>query len=68
MHPYDATCYCPRCNKERLRRAAQSARYNLPRRKHRACSERRASREEQHARYLDCGPQAWDDYPNNDKE
>lgn len=23
--------------------------------------ERIASREEQHARYIDCGPQAWDD-------
>jgi hypothetical protein len=22
---------------------------------------RQASREEQHARYIDCGPQAWDD-------
>lgn len=26
-----------------------------------ARNEKRASREEQHARYLDCGPLAWDD-------
>jgi hypothetical protein len=24
-------------------------------------AEKKASREEQHARYIDCGPQAWDD-------
>jgi hypothetical protein len=68
-HSYDKTanCQCARCVKERARRAAQSAsttaRYELgidhlrkPKRRQRV-----ATREEQHARYIDCGPGAWDD-------
>lgn len=63
-HPYDKTanCECTRCVKERTRRAAQSAANAQPKPvRYRAPRERVASREEQHARYIDCGPQAWDD-------
>lgn len=63
-HPYDKACACSRCEHERARRAAQSAAdgHGRPRRR----SFRRriasiASREEQNARYIDAGPQAWDD-------
>ena len=64
-HPYKPICDCSRCIRERNRRAEQSAadprkqHYNAP--KPRRARERRATREEQHARYIDCGPGAWDD-------
>lgn len=63
-HPYNAAagCDCMRCTRERARRAAQSAAAldkQLP--KQRRTRERVASRAEQHARYIDCGPAAWDD-------
>lgn len=71
-HPYDknSACQCKRCVKERTRRAAQSQAHQtyghaavkietLWRNNKRA--RRIASRTEQQARYLDCGPQAWDD-------
>ena len=76
-HPYDklANCQCARCVKERARRAAQSKldsrwRLNAARaiqppgaagRAHRRNAIKVATREEQHARYIDCGPQNWDD-------
>jgi hypothetical protein len=71
-HPYDrdANCQCERCVRERARRAAQSAAHTTYghaaikvstfKRRQRAAS-RVASRAEQHARYIDCGPQNWDD-------
>lgn len=67
-HPFDklANCQCARCVKERLRRAHQSADsaasqiFKRPIRVARV-KPRVASREEQHARYIDCGPGAWDD-------
>lgn len=65
-HPYDktASCQCERCTKERARRAKQSAgsapKLKTP--KPRALKTARyASREEQHGRYIDSGPGAWDD-------
>ena len=64
-HPYDkaAHCQCARCTKERARRAAQSA-VSAPKPKLRSpkrAAIKEASREEQHGRYIDCGPGAWDD-------
>lgn len=64
-HPFDKAgdCYCDRCIKERLRRATQSALdpRNNPHPKRATRRGRAASRADQHARYIDCGPQAWDD-------
>lgn len=72
-HPYDrnSDCQCNRCVKERARRAEQTAvsnasaaAYRIRARRSRHCAviaDRVATREEQHARYIDCGPQAWDD-------
>ena len=48
-------CIDPNCRmpfKVQLQRKARLRTYNR---------EKHASREEQHARYLDCGPLAWDD-------
>lgn len=61
-HAYLLGCACARCVKERARRDAQGAQtadHKRQRRYKRA--ETRASREEQHGRYIDTGPQAWDD-------
>jgi len=54
------TKLCDRCGKWHL--VAQPCRQDTQRRprRHRP-NTRRASRAEQHARYIDCGPQAWDD-------
>lgn len=66
-HPYALDCSCARCDRERSRRAAQSAAdwRNAPRPARKRRSARRnpdhASRAEQAARYLDAGPLAWDD-------
>ena len=67
-HSFNPSCDCKRCVKEKARRTAQSQ--NDPRRMASAFKklktrktprEKIASREEQHARYIDCGPAAWDD-------
>lgn len=65
-HPYDkaANCFCDRCERERARRAEQraSAVHNArPVARRARSSPQVASRAEQHARYIDCGPAAWDD-------
>lgn len=71
-HPYDrnGSCECKRCTRERARRAGQSAQTQAVIGIHKALErsqrsqrtrERVASRAEQHALYLDTGPQAWDD-------
>lgn len=65
-HPYNAAhdCQCARCIKERARRALQArgdARAKRTDQLTRQARARHASREEQHARYIDCGPGAWDD-------
>lgn len=65
-HPYDKTanCQCERCTKERLRRLGQAVNSQLSVAKVRTpkpAALKQASREEQHARYIDCGPGAWDD-------
>lgn len=69
-HPYDkaADCHCPRCERERARRDMQRAHAvaDDPRgqpvtRRQKVPVPRHATRAEQHARYIDCGPQAWDD-------
>jgi hypothetical protein len=59
-HPYTIGCECKRCVREAARREAQRRTTN---RGARAASlkPRCATREEQRARYLDCGPAAWDD-------
>lgn len=68
-HSYDENCHCKRCDNERIRRSnfragdprtfrAVSDYKPLARRRRRTNV---ASREEQNARYIDCGPQAWDD-------
>lgn len=59
-HSYLIGCTCERCTREATRRAAQAASDPRPRQHTRARS-RVASRAEQHARYIDCGYQAWDD-------
>jgi hypothetical protein len=70
-HAYDKTanCQCERCTKERSRRSLQAAdsqtgKIILPARK-RLARTRVASRAEQHARYIDSGPQNWDDTGSN---
>ena len=60
-HSFVIDCECRRCQKERDRRQRQSLANRPPPRRQRARRERVASREEQHTRYIDCGPQAWDD-------
>jgi hypothetical protein len=66
-HCYTLSCDCSRCVREKQRREKQSnsdprrlsaAARNIRRGRAR---ERIASPAEQHARYIDCGPQAWDD-------
>jgi hypothetical protein len=55
QHEYNETCQCYRCKGTRNNphhRAAITRKRN---------AERRASREEQNERYIDCGPAAWDD-------
>jgi hypothetical protein len=54
-HDYDASCMCYRCKGIR-----NSPSFRKPI-KVRKVKEKRASREDQHARYIDCGPQNWDD-------
>lgn len=64
-HAYLLGCACARCVKERARRDAQGAQTADHTRQRRYKRSRAragvASRGEQAARYLDCGPQAWDD-------
>lgn len=61
-HDYDPSCLCYRCKGIRNSPnfvspgATGNPRKRKPYRKLKV-----ASREEQHGRYLDCGPQAWDD-------
>ena len=57
-HEYDPGCPCYRC--KGIRNAPINHNRLVPRMR-RQPRERIASREEQHARYLDCGSQAWDD-------
>lgn len=62
-HPYDkgANCQCTRCTKERARRFMQApVKAQGPAERKRGLR-RNASKAEQHARYIDCGPGAWDD-------
>ena len=57
QHDYNETCNCYRCKGIR-----GNPHFRKPKLKPvRRFRERHASREEQHARYLDCGPQNWDD-------
>jgi len=57
MHEYKKDCQCFRCKgirnspMMRIRKVAGGKRLG----------EKRATREEQNARYLDCGPANWDD-------
>ena len=67
-HAYSITCECHRCVREKARRDLQRANAiaNDPRdipvtRRSRPHIGRHATRAEQHGRYIDCGPQAWDD-------
>lgn len=70
-HPFDklSGCTCDRCTRERARRAAQAASKPMWAAvdKQRAAGirfvapKRTATRKQQHATYLDCGPGAWDD-------
>ena len=60
------TCACKQCNGRTSIKYARAHNGQC-----KACSEpearaRVASQEEQRARYLDCGPQAWDDRDNPD--
>jgi len=56
-HDYRPECQCYRCKGIRNSPLKLAVRARKPR----AVRERIASREEQHGRYLDSGPQAWDD-------
>lgn len=63
-HSYEIGCDCARCLREKARREDQ-ARSNprksqQNRRPRRTNHSRSASRTEQNARYLDTGPQNWD--------
>jgi len=62
-HAYTISCDCKHCAREQTRRAAQSAvdPRNTIKPKRQAARRRHASKEEQYGRYLDCGPDAWDD-------
>lgn len=62
-HSYTIGCECERCVKEGARRYQQALSnfHTITRGRKRADRPKVASREEQHARYLDCGPQNWDD-------
>jgi hypothetical protein len=68
-HSYLDTCGCDRCTREKARRGAQALSMSgrpwhvAPPKGQRRPTRRStvASREEQAARYLDCGPAAWDD-------
>jgi hypothetical protein len=60
-HAYRTDCRCERCVKEGARRSRQAHAKPIAYWRGRAVRERQATREEQHARYLDCGPQNWDD-------
>jgi hypothetical protein len=63
-HSYEINCNCPRCTKERTRRAIQSAANPKPIKPIRRYKKKRtdvASREEQNATLLECGYGAWDD-------
>lgn len=55
-HEYNPECQCYKCKGIR-----NNPQVNHHRPKHRQSKPRHASREEQHARYLDSGPSAWDD-------
>jgi hypothetical protein len=60
MHDYQLDCQCYRCKGIRSSPGHKSkAKRGLLTKK--PVSERKASRSEQHARYLDCGPGNWDD-------
>jgi len=63
-HPYDSSCACKRCTREKARRANEQRPVNaapvMPW-SGRKRSRRYASRVEQYGRYIDCGPAAWDD-------
>lgn len=64
-HPFDkrANCTCGRCTRERARRAAQTTLQCAPLSLVIAADKRAraATRKQQQAAYLDCGPGAWDD-------
>lgn len=62
-HSYTPHCDCQRCTREAGRRAAQAASdpRRVPKLRRTAPASRGASRAEQHGRYVDCGPGAWDD-------
>jgi hypothetical protein len=57
MKERDRERFLARQAEEKARREAAKP----PRKARRRISERHASSEEQRARYLDCGPQMWDD-------
>jgi len=65
QHEYDANCQCYRCKGIRgnphYRNQGHDAGMRAKLHRKRRYTERRASREVQYARYLDCGPQNWDD-------
>lgn len=54
-HDYNATCMCYRC------KGVRNSPSFVAVRRRRAVKEKVATRDEQHARYIDCGPGAWDD-------
>jgi len=68
-HPFNPEhrADCTRCSNERARREREAEAYRAAhpeapaRGRKRPATPRNASRAEQHARYLDCGPGAWDD-------
>jgi len=64
-HRYDPECQCQRCIREAERRSTQAqeqaAQLQQARRSRRHTPKRHASAAEQYGRYLDAGPQAWDD-------
>lgn len=56
-HDYKPECQCYRCKGIRnapRHKPSATMRFDRRRKEH-------ASRDEQHARYLDCGPANWDD-------
>ena len=63
-HSFNPACTCPRCTREAGRRSAQ-AQAQAPKRSRRP-ARRHASNAEQYGRYLDAGPQAWDDQGSSD--
>jgi hypothetical protein len=60
-HDYNPTCQCYRCKGIRNNPFPSRVVAMQTKAKRRNPRQKVATREEQHARYLDCGPANWDD-------